>query len=187
MRIIISLLLLSAVIACSEPAEVAEVDTRVESPTLAIVLTSIPAGFELETNDGDALSVRTVKGQPEGRLWFEMGPLVDGGINLVAVVNAQRASYEALPNSTFFGNREIQMMNGRAAWYSRGRFDDGTGEVEEFRVSTLHPVQNRQMTLFYRYPAADDSAERLNDLLLLLSEIESLDSPSEEPSEALSE
>jgi hypothetical protein len=79
------------------------------------------------------------------------------------------------------------MMNGRAAWYSRGRFDDGTGEVEEFRVSTLHPVQNRQMTLFYRYPADDDSAERLNDLLLVLSEIESLDSPSEKPSEAPSE
>ena len=187
MRIIISLLLLTALIACKEPAEVAAVDSRVESSSMAIALISVPAGFELETNDGDVLSVRAVKGQPEGRMWFEMGPLVEGSINLVDVVKAQRASYEALPNSTFFGNREIQMMNGRAAWYSRGRFDDGTGEVEEFRVSTLHPVQNRQMTLFYRYPAADDSAERLNDLLLVLSEIEALDPPVEEPPDAAAE
>ena len=183
MRILFSLLLLSPLIACKEPAEVAEVDTRVENLVMGIALTSIPAGFELETNENFTLSVRAIRGQPKGRLWFEMGPLVDGGINLVEVVNAQRASFEALPDSTFFGNREIQMMNGRAAWYSRGRFDDGTGEVEEFRVSTLHPVQNRQMTVFYRYPADDDSLERLNDLLLLLSEIESLDQTAEEPAD----
>ena len=187
MRILLPLLLLSALVACKGSAEVEQQDTRVENAFLAIALTSIPAGFELESNDGYELSVRAVKGQPEGRLWFEMGPLAEGGINLVEVVNAQRASFEALPSSTFFGNREIQMMNGRAAWYSRGRFDDGTGEVEEFRVTTLHPVQNRQMTVFYRYPAADDSADRLNDLLFLLSEIESLDQPAEEPADDVAE
>ncbi len=187
MRILFPLLLLASVIACTEPPDDPTVDTRVENSTMAIALASIPAGFEMESNDGDTFSLLAASGRREGRFWFEMGTVVDGAINLVDIVNAQKASFAALPDSTFFGNREIQMTNGRAAWYSRGRFDDGTGEVEEFRVSTLHPVQNRQMTVFYRYPAAEDSAERLNDLLLLLSEIESLDQTAEEPADDIAE
>ena len=39
----------------------------------------------------------------------------------------------------------------------------------------LHPTANRLMRVYYRYPAADDSADRLNDVLLLIGEIEALE------------
>ena len=94
-------------------------------------------------------------------------------------MNAQKAQYEALPGGTFSGNRELMMADGRSAYYSRGQFDEDGQRVEEFRISALHPSANRLLRVYYRYPKGDDSAERLNDVLLLISEIEALDADPE--------
>ena len=64
------------------------------------------------------------------------------------------------------------MTDGRSAYYSRGQFSDAGRGVEELRISALHPTQNRLLRVLYRYPQADDSSDRLTDLLLIVGEIE---------------
>lgn len=180
MRIFIPIVFLAALFDCSQPPEAPPPAVRAENPVLGIALASVGDGFELETNEGETLELVRNEGLPAGRAWFEIGPKEEHGINLVEIVKAQRQSYESLPNGSFSGNRELVMPDGRPAYYSRGRFEDGGRLVEEFRISSLHPSWDRLLQVFYRYPAAEDSADRLNDLLLLIGEIEAL-SPSTEP------
>ena len=176
---------LAPLLACGDAApDEAAPAQRVENSQMGIALAELPAGFEVENNAGAEMSLRPIAGQPEGRVWFEMGPVEEAGINLVEVVNSQRASFEELEGGTFSGSRELQMTNGRTAYYSRGRFDEGGQETEEFRISTLHPIRNQLMRIFYRYPAGDDSAERLNDILLVVGEVEAFYDGSAEPSPA---
>ncbi len=175
MRIVIPVLILSALLSCAEPPGEVEAAARVENPALGIAVAAVGDGFELESNQGETLRLVRSSGLPAGRAWFDVGPPSEAGVNLVDVVNAQRAQYEALPGGTFSGNRELMMADGRSAYYSRGQFDEDGQRVEELRISALHPSENRLLRVYYRYPAGDDSAERVNDLLLLIGEIEALE------------
>ena len=169
-------LLIAPLLACagSEEAPSEPVSTRVESVDLGIALAST-VGFEVATNEGGQLELLTSDDRPQGRFWMTLGETQDGGINLVEVVNAQKAVYEGMPEGAFSGNRELMMADGRPGYYSRGQFDENGYRVEEIRVTALHPSENRVLQAHYRYPFADDSSERLNDLLVLVGELEALD------------
>jgi hypothetical protein len=150
---------------------------RIESPGLQIAIAGVPGGFDVVANQGDSLRFRREPGLPPGEAWIEVGAPVEGGINLVEIIRGQRAEFEALPGGSFSGNGELRLPDGRPAYYSRGRFDDpaSASKVEEFRVWSVHPVDsNRLLAVFYRYPAGEDSKERLDDVLLLVGEIEAL-------------
>ena len=172
MRVLIPILLLSALFSCQKTVEESPQSVEpqlVENAALGITLAEIAAGFELGTNDGDTLELEAIETQ--GRIWFELGPVTEGGVNLVEIVNSQKEQFLALPDGTFSGNRELLMTDGRSAYYSRGQFSDAGQEVEELRISALHPTENRLLRVIYRYPQADDSSDRLTDLLLIVGEI----------------
>ena len=159
------------------PAPVPEepVIRRIENENLGIAIADMPEGFEVDTNDGSRLDLRRGEGLPPGKSWIEIGPVAQAGINVVEVVNGQRELFEALPGGTFSGSRELGTPDGNAAYYSRGQFDDEGGvRTEEFRITTIHPLGNRLLHIFYRYPVGDDSADRLNDLLFLMGEVEAI-------------
>ena len=44
--------------------------------------------------------------------------------------------------------------------------------VEETVLFLIHPAANRQLEIHYRYPAADDSAARVEQLIEVLAELE---------------
>ena len=172
-------LALTALVGCqssSPPPEEEEVDlpVRVENPELKLALADIPDVFALETNSGADMRLTRVGEEITGSLWVEVAG-EEVRLNLVDIVNSQRESYENQPSGSFSGSRELMMADGRPGYYSRGRFLDGEAEVEEFRIFSIHPIQNRLVTIFYRYPAGTDSADRLNDLLLVAGELEGHD------------
>ena len=162
-----------------EEAEAAPI--RVENAELGLAIAAVPAEFELVSSAGADLELARAGEGVEGRAWVEVEPEAEGGINLVDIVNGQREIFEARPGGSFSGSRELVLPDGRPAYYSRGRFVDGEVEVEEFRVFSVHPLANRLVTVYYRYPAGTDSADRLNDLLLLVGEIEGFDATSPAP------
>jgi hypothetical protein len=47
--------------------------------------------------------------------------------------------------------------------------------IEETTIFTLHPYTDRITTITYRYPAGDDSCERVQQLLEVLAIVEGLD------------
>jgi hypothetical protein len=155
--------------------EISTLPERIENPALRIAIAGLPGGFDVTTNSGETLRLTREPGLGPGEAWIEVSAPVEGGINLVEVIRGQREAFEALPGGSFSGNGELVLPDGRPAYYSRGRFDDAGTQVEEFRFWSVHPLDpNRQLQVFYRYPAAQDSKERLDDLLLLVGEIEGL-------------
>ena len=155
---------------------------RIENTELRIAIAGLPGGYDVAANQGDRLELVREPGLPTGRAWVTIGEPVEGGINLVDIISGQRQEFEALPGGSFNGNGELVLPDGRPAYYSRGRFqDEGGTQVEEFRIWSVHPIEsNRLLAVYYRYPAAQDSAQRLEDVLLLVGEIEGLGVP--EPS-----
>lgn len=147
---------------------------RIENPDLGLAIAEMVPGFEIVTNDAFGLEFANTAAETPGKLWFEIGPTENSGINLVEIVNAQRAVFEALPDGNFKGNRELMMTDGRPAFYSRGQFSEDGVVLEEIRISALHPIRNATLQIFYRYPETgeENSKERLNDLLLLIGEVE---------------
>lgn len=152
--------------------ESAEPPDRVENSALELAVADLPAGWQVRVNRGETLELERAEGLPAGRAWIELGPVEEQGINLIDVIGRQRELFEALPGGSFSGNGELILPDGRPAYYSRGSYRHEEERVEEFRISLLHPSQNRVLQLFYRYPADDDSRERLDDVLLLLEQIE---------------
>ena len=58
------------------------------------------------------------------------------------------------------------------AFYSRGRFSEAGATVEETVIFLIHPTASRQLEIHYRYPAGDDSAARVEQLIEVLAELE---------------
>lgn len=150
---------------------------RVENAELGIALARLPAGFAVETNEGDTLVlVRTDENDP-GRLSFELGPLQSSGVNLVDRVWEEKARIESLPDGQYRGQNELGGVPLGTTYTSRGRFRNQDGAmVEEYRALALHPTQNRVLVLDYEYPVpppekAQDS-HRLQDLMLVLEQVE---------------
>lgn len=152
----------------------AEAPERVENPALGLAIADLPRGWEVSVNRDDELELTRTEGLPPGRAWIELGPVEEVGINLIDVIGGQRALFESLPAGSFSGNGELVLPDGRPAYYSRGTYRHEEELVEEFRISLLHPTQNRLLQIFYRYPVGEDSRERLDDVLLLLEQIEAV-------------
>ena len=145
---------------------------------MGIALTAIPAGFEVETNEGEELVlVRT--GEEEGRLAFEMTPVQAAGVNLQRMVWAEKERIEGLPNGQYRGQNELGGVPLGTTYTSRGRFDTEEGEsMEEYRALMVHPTQNRALILDYEYPVPEPGSEegssRLEQLMLVLEQVEPL-------------
>ncbi len=158
--------------------EEASAGERVENGGVGIALTAVPAGFEVETNEGEELVlVRT--GEEEGRLAFEMTPVQAAGVNLQRMVWAEKERIEGLPNGQYRGQNELGGVPLGTTYTSRGRFDTEDGEsMEEYRALMVHPTQNRALILDYEYPVPEPGSEegssRLEQLMLVLEQVEPL-------------
>ena len=158
---IASIALLAA--ACGPEQPVAPVVESVSNETLDIRLDPLPTDFAVAVNDGRRLELVPAEARVGGRVSFEVGdpePLVD----LVAAVNRHRFQIEAKPGAEYKGGQELVTPHG-SAFYSRGRFLDGTETVEETVVVLEHPSGSRLLIISYRYPAAGASSFRVQQLL----------------------
>jgi len=168
-RVIVGSLLFLALSSCS-PAEPPVVDSRIENLDLAVALTATPGGLVVVANQGASLELRPSDESSGGVIWFEVGP-EQAGINLVAAVNDHQARIEGLPGGAYQGAQELQGDFG-TAFYSRGRFSGERSEEEETRILLIHPAGDRLLTIAYRYPAGEDSAARVEQLIEVLSYLE---------------
>jgi hypothetical protein len=146
------------------------VDAGVENADLGIALASVPKGLHTTLNEGSELELRPTGEGVDGLVWFAVGP-EKVGVNLVAATQSHKDQIESLPDGEYKGGEELQGDFG-VAFYSRGRFSDAGATVEETVVFLIHPSASRQLEIHYRYPAADDSAARVNQLIGVLAELE---------------
>jgi hypothetical protein len=119
---------------------------RVESGDLGIALAGVPAGFEVETNEGEELVL--VNTEDGGTVSFVMTPLQSSGVNLQARVWEEKERIEGMPSGEYRGQNELGGVPLGTTYTSRGRFENEAGEaVEEYRALLVHPTQNRTLIL----------------------------------------
>jgi hypothetical protein len=168
---IFALVLVVSTLSCAEPPPPPPPpDTSVENTELGIGLASVPEGVRTTLNEGSSLELRPTAEGADGLVWFAVGP-EKVGVNLVAATQSHQAQIENLPDGEYKGGQELQGDFG-VAFYSRGRFSEADVTVEETVIFLLHPTASRQLEIHYRYPAADDSAARVNQLIEVLAELE---------------
>ena len=170
-RMIVVLVLVVSTLSCAEPPPPPPPpDTSVENTELGIALASVPEGLRTTLNEGSSLELRPTAEGADGLVWFAVGP-EKVGVNLVAATQSHQAQIENLPDGEYKGGEELQGDFG-VAFYSRGRFSEAGTTVEETVIFLIHPTASRQLEIHYRYPAADDSAARVNQLIEVLAELE---------------
>lgn len=177
-----------------EPArEEAAPGPRVENPELGLALAQLPAGFEVEVNEGSTLVLARSAEDDPAQLTFELGPLQTAGVNLVDRVWEEKGRVEALPEGQYRGQNELGGVPIGTTFTSRGRFRNEAGErVEEYRALAIHPGQNRVLVLDYEYPVPEpgEDSNRLEELMLVLEQVEpagggqDAEPPAEEPADA---
>jgi hypothetical protein len=156
--------------ACGQDHAPAPVVGSVSNQALAIRLDPLPADFAVAVNEGASLELVPTAGAVAGRVSFEVGD-PEPALDLVAAVNRHRFQVEAKPGADYKGGQELVTPHG-SAFYSRGRFLEGTELVEETLVVLEHPAEGRLLVIRYRYPAAADSSVRVQQLLDLLSALQ---------------
>ncbi len=168
---LISLTILLAVIplgtGCS-PAPPQQTDTS--NAELDISLGDLGDAWVIEANLGGTLFLAPSNVERQGKIEFLVGP-EEPGINLVAAVETHREDIESRPDGVYSGAQELTGPMG-TAFYSRGRFKGADGTVEETRLLSIHPRSSRIVEMVYRYPAGDDSSERVGELIELFAEVE---------------
>jgi hypothetical protein len=170
-RILIVLALMVSALSCGEaPPPPPPQDTSVENAELGIRLAAVPEGLATAFNEGQDLELRPTAEGVEGSISFFVGP-EQHAVNLVAAVQDHQAKIESLPDGEYMGAQELTGDAG-VVFYSRGRFLDHEATVEETVLFLIHPSDYRLLEIHYRYPAADDSASRVNQLIEVLSELE---------------
>ncbi len=169
-RLTVSVLAVVAVLSCAAPPEPPPIPDGVENTDLGIRLASVPIDLVVAKNQGDILELRPAGEQSTGTVWFTVSPEVHA-VNLVASVNDHQAAIESLPDGKYLGAQELTGDFG-SAFYSRGRFSEGGAVIEETVILALHFTGNQLVTIHYRYPAGDDSAARVEQLIGVLAEIE---------------
>ena len=167
-RATVVLVLAAVALTCSQPGPPPE--QTIENLDLGIKLASLPASLTLATNQGSSLELKPSDAHRGGVIWFSVGKKEDG-VNLVAAVNAHKAWIEGLPDGEYKGAQELQGDFG-SAFYSRGRFVDAGASVEETVVFLIPPAGNRLLEIHYRYPAGEDSATRVQELIEVLGQLE---------------
>jgi hypothetical protein len=95
----------------------------------------------------------------------------------VEEVKARRTAFEEATGGRYHGNRELATPHG-PAYTARGTIEGSDGVIEEIWIYTIHPSEYRLLTLVYRYPSAEDSADRAAQLMSILGEVESVDDSS---------
>jgi hypothetical protein len=167
----IVLALAVSALSCAEPPPPPPPpDTSVENVDLGIALASVPEGLETAVNEGSSLELRPAAEGVEGLVWFVVSPDLHA-VNLVAAVQSHQTEIESLPDGEYKGSQELKGDFG-VAFYSRGRFVETEATVEETVLFLIHPASSRQLEIHYRYPAADDSAARVEQLIEVLAELE---------------
>ena len=170
-RMIFVLVLVVSTLSCAEPPPPPPPpDTSVENTELGIALASVPEGLRTTLNEGSSLELRPTAEGADGLVWFAVGP-EKVGVNLVAATQSHQAQIENLPDGEYKGGEELQGDFG-VAFYSRGRFSEAGATVEETVIYLIHPSASRQLEIHYRYPAADDSAARVTQLIEVLAQLE---------------
>jgi hypothetical protein len=154
--------------ACSRPAPTP--DLGIENAELGIKLSAAPEGMTVTQNQGASLELGPSEEGKGGTIWFVVGPEQEG-VNLVAAVQDHQSHIESLADGSYNGGQELQGDFG-TAFYSRGRFTDAGSEVEETVLFLIHPAGNRLLEIHYRYPAGNDSAARVEQLIGVLSDLE---------------
>ncbi len=144
--------------------------TAIQNIDLGLELNGLPDGLVLASNQGSSLELRPADPATGGVLWFAVGPERDG-VNLVQAVQAHQGQMEGRSGADYKGGQELQGDFG-TAFYSRGRYVDEGGLMEETAVFMIHPAGNRLLAIHYRYPAGEDSAARVEQLIDVISYIE---------------
>ncbi|MCZ6726651.1 MAG: hypothetical protein O7A98_04775 [Acidobacteria bacterium] len=171
-RILIALTLL-VVAACQAPTKQASVGltTRVESPALELAIADLPAPFVLAENAGTTLRFETTHATGGALVITVAEP--EYGLNLQAFVKNRGDAFRARPGGEYNGSRELGTPYG-PAYYSRGSYDTDRGREEQTWIFALHPAgDSRLLTLTYTYPSGEGQT-RVNELLSVLGEIESM-------------
>ncbi len=163
------------------PTEQSEpVAERIECSELGLAIAALPPYFRVAVHREDALELAPAAADGTGRLAVVVGEAEEGGINLIAAIEEHQAEILARPGGDFKGQRELASQLG-TTFYSRGRYDSDEGVIEETMIFAIHPWGDRILRLVYRYPAGEDTRERLEDQLFeVLGEIEALPMPPQE-------
>jgi hypothetical protein len=163
----VSVILLA--LSCAGPAS-PPAPSPVQNIDLGITLSALPEGFVIASNQGTSLELQPADPLTGGTLWFAVGPEQEG-VNLVAAVQFHQKQMEGMAEAEYKGGQELQGDFG-TAFYSRGRYMEGDLSMEETAVFMIHPAGNRLLGIHYRYPAGDDSAARVEQLLDVISYID---------------
>ncbi|MEE8524927.1 MAG: hypothetical protein V3T72_13415 [Thermoanaerobaculia bacterium] len=166
---------------CRQPPEpapgAAAVGERVENAAAGVAITAVPPVMKLVAVDGERIVLGLFEEGAAGEIIVTPGEPEVGGINLVAAVESHKQEILQRPGGDYKGQRELGSHLG-TAFYSRGRYlmsQDGDALEEETVIFLVHPWGDRTLQLIYRYPAGEDSTERIQDhLFALLGEIEPL-------------
>ena len=164
------LLLILTVFSCAEPEPPPPQQVGVQNHDLGISLSSVPEDLAVASNQGSSLELRPLNPAFEGIMWFEVGPPVQA-VNLVEAVQQHQQHIQGRPDGEYLGAQELQGDFG-VAFYSRGRYNDRGLMTEETVVYRIHPEGDRLLAIHSRYPAPEDSAARVEQLLDGLSRVE---------------
>lgn len=183
--LVVLIVVLSAAACDRESPEPETLADPITNATLNVSFADLPDGFEVARNDADGLWLRATDPEDDAELWLEVGAPSEFGIDLVALVNEQRADYEAMENGSYSGATKLVTPMGEA-YNVRGQYEHEGARVEEARVFAVHPAENRLVTFHARYPAGGQevSQERIGTLLAWVGELEALEDPYADAEEA---
>ena len=156
-----------------EPEIVEPTPMVVENNELRLRLAGVPSEFMTVTNDGDQLILSVADPAIEGEILFANKP-PEAGQNLPAELRFHEELIGELEGGDYLGARELTSQLG-TTYYSRGRYLLDNTLIEETTIFALHPYADRITTINYRYPAGDDSSERVQQLFEVLAVVEGLD------------
>ncbi len=152
-----------AACAKEEPAPAAAA-VRVESPRLGVAIAALSPDFVVAATDGAAIELVPAGEGATGTVSIVAGEAEVGGINLVAAVKAHKAEIIERPDGDYKGQAEYVSPLG-TTYASRGRYSVDGATIEERVVFMVHPWGDRTLEVVYRYPAGDDTQDRLNALM----------------------
>lgn len=179
-RLACALALVCTLLACGNESTD---ENQIAEPTPTVVVTAPILGIQVSGLSDEWNSPST---HEDGRLAIanraprvgEVSVFVveqDFGLNLYEVIKDHGRTISSRPDGTYQGAQELVGVALGTAFYSRGSFTDDAGQsIEETTIFTLTHGARNVLAVQYRYPAGDDSAERVQSLLELLEVIEPL-------------
>ncbi len=161
--------------ACGGGNDAAPPSTGFNLPAFGLRVDAVPATLVRVDSGTELVPVEPSRG---GRISLEVWS-PDSGVNLIEAIRRHQDEIESRTQGSYFGAQELVTPLGTAFW-SRGRWrTSDQEELEETIALALHPDRARILSLRYRYPAGDDSSDRVTELLELLASVEGLEPPAE--------